>query len=259
MKHTSYYFISDMVVMLQRSLHHIFRSLDTIITVTLTPVAIMLLFVYVFGGAMAATMTSAEFTTYMLPGVMLMSIAGGVAYTALRLFTDIKSGIFDRFHSMPISGFAPLWGHVLTSLVSNLLSLAVIMVVALCMGFRSSASILQWFAILGILTLFTLSLTWVAVVAGLKAKSPDGASAFSYILVYLPFLSSAFVPTESMPHALRIFAQHQPVTAIVDSIRGLFANQAVGNELWVALSWCMGILIVAFLFAMRIYRQRSCD
>ena len=157
---------------------------------------------------------------------------------------------------MPIAPSTMLWGHVLTSLVSNAISVVVIILVALIMGFRSSAGILSWLAVAGILALFTLALTWVAVIAGLTAKSMDGASAFSYPLIFLPFISSAFVPTGSMPPVVRAFAENQPVTSIVNTIRVLFSRQPVGKDIWVALAWCVGILMVAYLFAMVIYRRK---
>ena len=157
---------------------------------------------------------------------------------------------------MPIARSSVLWAHVLTSVVANIASLVVVMGVALIMGFRSGASVLDWLAIAGILILFTLAVTWIAVIAGLSAKSVDGASAFSYALIFLPFLSSAFVPTETMPGPVRWFAENQPVTSIVDSIRALLSGQPVGADLWVALAWCGGILIVAYLIATAIYRRR---
>ena len=157
---------------------------------------------------------------------------------------------------MPIAPSTLLWGHVLTSLVSNAISVVVIILVALIMGFRSSAGILSWLTVIGILTLFTLALTWVEVIPGLTAKSIDGAAAFSYPLVFLPFISSAFVPTTSMPPIVRVFAENQPVTAIVETIRALLAGQPVTQEIWVALAWCVGILIVAYIFAMRAYQKR---
>ena len=245
---------SDMGVMLGRSMRHIFRSMDTIITVTITPIAMMLLFVYVFGGAIQTG--TANYVNYLLPGILLIAIASGIAYTAYRLFIDMQSGIFERFHSMPITPSSALWGHVLTSLVSNTISVVVIILVALLMGFRSQAGIAAWFAVAGILALFTLALTWIAVIAGLSAKTVDGAGAFSYPLIFLPFISSAFVPTQSMPKAVRIFAENQPVTSIVDAIRSLLGVQPVGNTIWVALAWCLGIMLVAYFFAMRVYKKR---
>jgi ABC-2 type transport system permease protein len=246
---------SDMGIMLGRSMRHIFRSLDTILTVAITPIAMMLLFVYVFGGAIHTG--TDNYVNYLLPGILLIAIASGISYTAYRLFLDMKSGIFERFHSMPIARSAALWGHVLTSLVSNAISVVVIILVALIMGFRSSAGVLSWLAVAGILALFTLALTWIAAIAGLSAKSVDGVSAFSYPLIFLPFISSAFVPTESMPPVVRAFAENQPVTSIVGAIRALLSGQPVGNDIWIALAWCFGILVAAYLFAMRAYKRKA--
>ncbi|OPH50448.1 ABC transporter permease [Paenibacillus ferrarius] len=248
------HFFSDLGVMLGRSMRHISRSMDTIISVTIMPIAMMLLFVYVFGGAIQTG--TDNYVNYLLPGILLIAIASGISYTAFRLFTDVQRGIFERFHSMPISRSTLLWGHVLTSLVSNAISVVVIILIALIMGFRSSAGILSWLAVAGILALFTLALTWVAAIAGLSAKSVDGASAFSYPIIFLPFISSAFVPTESMPSVVRAFAENQPVTSIVEAIRALLSGQPVGNDIWIALAWCIGILFVAYFFAMRVYKKR---
>lgn len=249
------HFFNDMSVMLGRSMRHIFRSMDTIITVTLMPIAFMLLFVYVFGGAIQTG--TDNYVNYLLPGILLIAIASGIAYTAVRLFYDVQRGIFERFHSMPIARSSMLWGHVLTSLVSNAISVVVILLAALIMGFRSSAGVLSWLAVAGILALFTLTLTWVAVIAGLSAKSVDGAGAFSYPILFLPFISSAFVPTETMPSGVRTFAENQPVTSIVDAIRSLLAGKPVGNDIWIALAWCLGILIVAYAFAMKAYKRKA--
>jgi ABC-2 type transport system permease protein len=149
-----------------------------------------------------------------------------------------------------------LWAHVLTSLVANLVSLVAVVLVALIMGFRSPAGVLAWLAVAGILILFTLALTWLAVIPGLTAKSVDGASAFSYPLIFLPFISSAFVPTETMPGPVRVFAENQPVTSIVNAIRDLLTQQPTGTNLWIALAWCVGLLVVAYIFAMATYRRR---
>ena len=255
MESTKNYFFSDMGVMLGRSMRHVFRSMDTIITVCITPIAMMLLFVYVFGGAIQTG--TDNYVNYLLPGILLIAIASGISYTAYRLFLDKQRGIIERFHTMPIARSAVLWGHVLTSVVSNAISIVVIILAALIMGFRSSAGLLSWLAVAGILALFTLALTWVAAIAGLSAKSVEGASAFSYPLIFLPFISSAFVPTDSMPKVVRVFAEHQPVTSIVEAIRALLAEQPVGHEIWVALAWCLGIMIVAYGFAMRAFKRKA--
>jgi ABC-2 type transport system permease protein len=250
----STHFFADTSVMLGRSLRHITRSLDTIITTAITPVAIMLLFVFVFGGAIDTG--SVPYVNYLLPGILLITVASGVAYTSARLFTDLQSGIFERFHSMPIARSSVLWGHVLTSLAANMISVVVIVLVGLLIGFRSSAGVLAWLAVAGILVLFTLTLTWIAVIAGLSAKSADGAGAFAYPIIFLPFISSAFVPTASMPGPVRAFAENQPVTSIVDTIRALFARQPVGHDIWIALAWCAGVLVVAYVLAMMAYRRK---
>jgi ABC-2 type transport system permease protein len=246
--------LGDTAALTGRSIKHVTRSLDTIITTAVTPIAIMLMFVYVFGGAIDTGKVT--YVDYMLPGILLITIASGVAYTAVRLFTDLSSGIFERFQSMPIARPAVLWAHVLTSLFANLISLAVVVCVALIMGFRSGAGVLSWLAVAGILILFTLALTWLAVIPGLTAKSPDGAGAFAYPLIFLPFISSAFVPTDSMPGAVRAFAENQPVTSIVNAIRDLFAGQPVDSDIWIALAWCAGLLVVAYAFANITYRRK---
>jgi ABC-2 type transport system permease protein len=248
------HFFSDTRVMFGRTMRHVTRSMDTIITTAIMPIAFMLLFVYVFGGAIRTG--SANYVNYLLPGILLIAIASGISYTAFRLFNDLQSGIFDRYNSMPIARSSVLWGHVLTSLVSNAISVIVIVLVALLMGFRSSAGALAWLAVAGILALVTLALTWIAVIAGLAAKSTDGAVAFSYPLIFLPFVSSAFVPTASMPGPVRAFAENQPVTAIVNTIRALFEQQPVGGDIWIALVWCVGILLIAYALAMVAYRRK---
>lgn len=246
--------LTDTPVLTGRSLRHILRSPDTIITTAVMPIAFLLLFVYVFGGAIDTGTDS--YVTYLMPGILLITIASGVSYTAYRLFLDLKSGIVDRFRSMPISRSAVLWAHVLTSLVANAVSLIVVVAVALLMGFRTSAGLGAWLAAIGILALVTLALTWLAVLAGLAAKSQDGAVAFSYPLIFLPFISSAFVPTATMPGPVRWFAEHQPVTSVVDTLRNLFAQQSVGNDIWVALAWVVGVLVLAYVLAVRMYRKQ---
>lgn len=253
MEATNKYFFSDMSVMLGRSMRHVFRSMDTITTACIMPIAMLLLFVYVLGGAIQVG--TDNYVNYLLPGILLITIANSFGYVSFRLFMDKQRGIFERFHSMPIARSAALWGHVLTSLVANVMSIVVVILVALMMGFRSPAGVWSWLAVAGILALFTLALTWIAVIPGLTAKTLDGAIAVAYPIHFLPLISSAFVPTDSMPGPVRAFAENQPVTSVVDAIRALLSGQPVGNDIWVALAWCLGILIVAYLFAMRAYKR----
>ncbi|AYF98549.1 ABC transporter permease [Protaetiibacter intestinalis] len=246
--------LSDTAALTGRTLRHVTRSLDTVITTAIMPVGIMALFVFVFGGAIDTG--GVAYVDYLLPGILLITVASGVSYTSYRLFMDLTGGIFERFQSLPIARTGVLWAHVLTSLVANLVSLVIVVGVALLIGFRTGADAGAWLAVVGILVLFTLALTWLAVIAGLSASSVEGAGAFAYPLIFLPFVSSAFVPTETMPGPVRWFAENQPVTSIVDSIRALFAQQPVGSELWIALAWCVGILAAAVVAAGLVYRRR---
>lgn len=248
------HFLHDTNALLVRSLRHVLRSPDTIITTAITPIAMLVMFVYIFGGAINTG--GVKYVDYLLPGILLVTVASGVAYTALRLFMDVSSGIFERFQSMPIARSAILWGHVLTSLIANLISLVLVVLVGLAIGFRSEAGVLDWLGVLGIVLLFTLALTWLAVIPGLVAKSADGAGAFAYPLLFLPFVSSAFAPTTKMPGPVRWFAEHQPVTSLVDTLRHLCAAAPLGNDLWIALGWCVGLLVVSYALAVRTYRRK---
>ena len=248
------HFISDTTTLLGRSLRHIVRSPDTIITTAVTPIVMLLMFVYVFGAAVHTG--GVKYVNYLLPGILLITVASGVAYTSLRLYTDVAGGIFERFQSMPIARSAVLWAHVVTSVIANLISLVLVVLVAVAAGFRSGAGIVAWLAVLAIVLLFTLALTWLAVSAGLAAKSPDGAGAFAYPLLFLPFVSSAFVPTAGMVGPVKWFAEHQPVTSIVNTLRNLYAEQPLGNDVWTALAWCGGLLVVAYALGVRTYRRK---
>ena len=251
----STHLIGDTAVLTGRSLKHITRSLDTIITTAVMPIAFLLLFVFVLGGAIDTG--TGSYVDYLLPGILIITIASGVSYTAYRLFQDVQGGIFERFRSMPIARSSVLWAHVLTSLVANLISVVVVVLFALLIGFRSGAGLGAWLAVTGIVVLLTLALTWIAVIPGLTAKTIDGASAFSYPLILLPFISSAFVPTASMPGPVRVFAEHQPVTSIVDAIRRLLAEQPVGTDIGVALAWCVAILLVGVAVSTVLLRRRT--
>jgi ABC-2 type transport system permease protein len=250
------HFLGDTAVLLQRTLRHVTRSIDTILTVSIMPIALMLLFRYVFGGAINTGQGAGHYVNYLLPGILLITIATGISYTTLRLFTDKQTGIFERFQSLPIARSSVLWAHVLTSVVSTVISLAVVVLIALAMGFRSAAGAPAWLAVAGIIVLFTLAVTWIAVIAGLTAKTAEGGGAYAYPLAFLPFVSSAFVPTATMPGPVRAFADNQPMTSIVNTIRDLLARQPVSTSIWTALAWCLGILIVAYALAMATYHRK---
>jgi len=249
-------FIGDTAVLTGRSLRHILRSPDTIISTTIMPIGFLLLFVFVLGGAIQ-TGSEGPYIDYLLPGILVITIVSGIAYTAFRLFLDLQRGVVQRFQSMPIARSAALWAHVLTSLVASFVSLVLVLLTALLLGFRADAGVLAWLAVAGILILCALALAWLAIIPGLTAKSVDGATAFSYPLLFLPFLSSAFVPTGTMPPPVRWFAENQPVTSIVNSLREILAARPVGGDLWVALAWCSGILTVAYVVSVALYRRTA--
>lgn len=241
-------------VLLGRLIRNIMRSPDTIITVAITPIMMMLLFVYVFGGAIQTG--TENYVNYLVPGILLITIASGVAYTSLRLFNDVKGGLMARFITMPIKRSSILWAHVLTSLISNAFTIMLVILIALLIGFRPNADLLDWLGVVGLLGVFTLALTWLAVIPGLTAGSMEGATAYSYPLIFLPFISSAFVPTETMPKIVRLFAENQPVTSIVNSIRALLYEGEAGDGIWTALVWCVGIMLIAYFIAIKVFKRQ---
>jgi ABC-2 type transport system permease protein len=243
--------------MTKRSLRHTTRSLDTIITVVLTPIAMLLLFVYVFGGAIGTQTGSIEYVDFITPGVVIMTVSSGIAYAAFRLSTDLQQGVISRFRTMPVAPSSVLSGQALSSTLSNLFSCLLVVVVALLVGFRPEAGVAAWLSFVGLLVLFTLATTWLAMFFGLLAKSAEGAGAFSYILLLLIFISPSFVPTDSMKPWLRGFAENQPMTPIIESMRSLLTEGTAGPDIWAAFAWAAGILVVSYTLALRMYRRSS--
>ncbi|MGA7271086.1 MAG: ABC transporter permease [Acidimicrobiia bacterium] len=243
--------------MAKRSLRHTTRSLDTIITVVLMPIALLLLFVYVFGGALGEQTGSIDYVDFITPAVIIMTVASGIAYAAVRLSMDLQKGIIGRFRTMPVAPSSVLSGQALSSTLSNLFSSLLVFVVAFVVGFRSAAGASGWLWFVGLLVLFTLATTWMAMFFGLLARTVEGAGAFSYILLLLIFISPGFVPTDSMTPLLRGFAEHQPMTPIIETMRSLLTEGTPGNHLWVALAWSVGILVVSYTLALSVYRHRE--
>jgi ABC-2 type transport system permease protein len=243
--------------MARRSLLHTIRSLDTIITVAATPIALMLMFVYVFGSSFGKSSGPVDYINFITPGIVIMCVVSGIAYAALRLNNDMTKGMINRFRCMPIAPSSILGGHVVSSVLSNLFSVSLVMIVAFLVGFRSDAGIAEWLIFGGILLLFTLATTWLAVVFGLLAKSAEGAGAFSYILLLLIFVSSAFTPTDKMNSILRAFADNQPMTPIIETMRSLLLNGSAGESAWLAVAWCTGLLVASYLFALGIYNRKE--
>lgn len=251
------YALHDTLVMARRSVLHTIRSLDTIITVVAMPIALLLLFVYVFGGSFGQASGPVDYIDFITPGIVIMCVVSGIAYAALRLNNDMTKGMINRFRCMPIAPSSILGGHVVSSVLSNMVSASLVMIVAFLAGFRSNAGIMAWLIFCGILLLFTLATTWLAVVFGLLAKSAEGAGAFSYILILLIFVSSAFTPTDKMNSVLRAFAENQPITPIVETMRSLLINGSAGDSAWLAITWCAGLLVASYLFALRIYKSKA--
>jgi ABC-2 type transport system permease protein len=247
--------LTDSWTMAKRSLRHTTRSLDTIITVVLTPIALLLLFVYVFGGALGEQTGSIDYVDFITPGVVLMTVASSIAYAALRLSTDLQKGIISRFRTMPVAPSSVLSGQALSSTLSTLFSCFLVVMVALLVGFRPPADPVAWLWFCGLLVLFTLATTWLAMFFGLLAKTAEGAGAFSYILLLLIFLSPSFVPTDSMTPVLRGFAENQPMTPIIETMRSLLTDGTPGPHRWVAVAWAAGILVAFYTLALRIYRR----
>jgi ABC-2 type transport system permease protein len=249
--------LTDTWTMARRSLRHTTRSLDTIITVVLTPIAILLLFVYVFGGALGAQTGSINYIDFVTPGVIVMTVVSGIAYAALRLSMDLQKGIISRFRTMPVAPSSVLGGQALSSTLSNLFSCLLVIVVALVVGFRPAWGNGAWLWFSGLLVLFTLATTWLAMFFGLMSKTVEGAGAFSYILLLLIFISSSFVPTDSMTPLLRGFAENQPMTPIIETMRSLLIQGTPGDSIGLALAWCVGILVVSYTLALAFYRRRE--
>lgn len=251
------YALKDTWTMAKRSLKHIIRSSDTLITVVITPVALLLMFVYVLGGALESQAGSTKYIDFITPGIIIFTVVSGIAYAAFRLNTDVQKGIVNRFRTMPIAPSSILGGQAASSTLSNLFSSLIVLGVAFAAGFRTHAGVSEWLMFVGLLVLLTLALTWMAVYFGIKAASVEGASSFSYLLMFLIFLSPSFVPTESMSSVLRGFANNQPFTPIIETMRSLLTNGTAGSKAGLAFAWSAGILVLFYFLSIQAYKKRS--
>lgn len=251
-----YWILNDLQVLITRSLKHIFKNTDQLMGLTIQPVMFMLLFGYVFGGAIE---TGGEnYINFLVAGILVQTAAFGATTTALSVAADLKRGIIDRFKSLPMTSSAVMAGHVAADLVRNVISSAIMVVVALFMGFDPSASVWEWFLIVGILLLFTLAFSWLAAIMGLLAKSIEAVQWFSFLIVFpLTFASAAFVPTASMPSVLRTFAENQPVTHVIEAIRALMIGTPVGNHATAAIIWCVVITVISIPIAGYLFRTQQ--
>jgi ABC-2 type transport system permease protein len=245
--------VSDSLTMVGRSVRLSSRNLEALLTSLMLPVMLMLLFVYLFGGAID---TGGKYVTYVVPGVILLCAGYVSATTAVSVSQDMQGGIIDRFRAMDIGGAAVLTGHVVASVVRNAASTLLVLGVALLIGFRPDAGPLGWLGAAGILLAFVLALTWLAAAIGLLAKSPEGANGFTFFVAFLPYPSSAFVPIGTMPGWLHAVAKHQPITPVTESVRGLLLDRPVGDNPWWALIWCAGILLVSVALSTVLFHRR---
>jgi ABC-2 type transport system permease protein len=245
--------MTDSLVMIDRSIRLSRRNLDTLIMSILLPLMIMILFVFVFGGAIN---TGTEYVNYVVPGIVLLCTGYGAANTAQAVANDMTTGMIDRLRSLPIRSSAVLTGHVVASVTRNAVSTAVVLLAAVVMGFRPDASPLEWLAAAGLLLLYVLGMSWLAAGIGVLARSVEAAGVFGFFMLFVPYLSSAFVPTHSMPAALRWISENQPITPLIETTRGLLTAAPAGDGL-LALAWCVGLLAVAYTFATTAYVRRT--
>ncbi|HEV8166054.1 MAG TPA: ABC transporter permease, partial [Actinomycetota bacterium] len=251
---------ADSATMLRRQLRHIQRYVSITVFLIGMPIAFILLFVYVFGGTLGAGLGGpaggrAEYLEYVVPGILLLTVAAAGTGTAIGVAMDMTEGIVARFKTMAIFRPSVLTGHVLGSMVQTMLSLVVVTAMAVLIGFRPDATPVEWVAAVGVLALITFALTWLCVAFGLAAKTVEAASNLPQPLVFLPFLGSGFVPTDSMPVGLRWFAEYQPFTPVIDTVRGLLLGSAIGDSAVIAVAWCAGITLVGYLWAKKLYNR----
>ncbi len=246
--------MSDSLTMVGRSVRLSTRNVDALLTSLMLPVLLMLLFVYLFGGAID---TGTKYVTYVVPGVILLCAGWSSSTTSVTVTEDMQGGIIDRFRAMDISGAAVLTGHVAASVARNAASTLLVLGIGLLIGFRPDAGVLEWLGAAGILLAFVLAITWLAATAGLLARTPEAANGFTFFLAFLPYPSSAFVPVDTMPGWLQEFARHQPVTPITETIRGLLLDRPVGNNPWWALAWCGGILAFSVAMSTVLFQRRT--
>ncbi|MFC9435949.1 ABC transporter permease [Nocardia sp. NPDC057030] len=240
--------------MLSRNLRHTVRSPDTMIMSIVVPILILLMFVYVFGGAMNV---GGKYIDYVVPGIILLCAGFGSATTAVSLATDLSNGIIDRFRTMDIARSSVVTGHVVESLLRNLLTTTLVILVAVGIGFRPTGDPLRWLAAYGIIAMFVLAMSWLAAAFGLLVRNPEAANACMFFFMFLPYVSSAFVPTDSMPSALHWFGENQPVTPVIETMRGLLMGTPIGNSALLAVLWCGGIALAGYLVAGVLFRRKT--
>ena len=251
----AYWLMSDAWVLIRRSLRHITKNPDQVLGLTIQPIMFMLLFRYVFGGAIE---TGTSYVNFLVAGILVQSAAFGALTTSLSVATDLQRGIIDRIKSLPIAGWTVVFGHVTADLVRNVIQSVIMITVAFLVGFRPEAGLAEWFAIAGIVLLFTFTMSWIAAIMGLLAKTVEAVQWMGFFVVFpLTFASAAFVPTDTMAKWLRVFAENQPVTQVIEAVRALMLGKPVGDYATLAVVWCVAILCVAIPVATYLFRRHS--
>ncbi|OUS95239.1 ABC transporter permease [Rhodococcus sp. NCIMB 12038] len=255
------YALSDSATMLRRNLRHMIRYPSVTVLLVGMPIVLLLLFVYVFGGTLGAGLGDPDggrgaYINYVAPGILLMTVASAAQGTAISVATDMTEGIIARFRTMAIARVSVLTGHVVGSMIQTLISLVLVVGVAVLIGFRPTAGLGEWIAATAVLAMFTFALTWLSVAFGLVSKSVETASNLPMVLILLPFLGSGFVPTDSMPAGLRWFAEYQPFSPVIETIRGLLLGGPVGSSAVLAVGWSAGIALFGYLWAKRLFNRR---
>jgi ABC-2 type transport system permease protein len=252
--------MADSTTMLRRNLRRMRRYPSLTFFVAGMPVVFLLLFVYVFGGTLGAGLGGTgggrtDYIAYVVPGILVITVAGAGQGTAISVAMDMAEGIIARFRTMAIARASVLAGHVIGSVIQTMLALAIVMIAAVLIGFRPTTGPVEWLAAAGVLALVSVAMTWLCVALGMVSKSVETASNLPMFLILLPFLSSGFVPTESLPGPLAWFAEHQPFTPMIETVRGLLLGTPIGNSGWLTVAWCVGISVVGYLWALRLYER----
>lgn len=247
-------FLTTNAVFIGRSLRHSLRNVEALLMAIMLPIMLMLMFTYIFGGAIDPT---GNYVNYVVPGIILLCAGFGSSSTAVDVATDMTNGIIDRFRTMPLRATSVITGHVAASVARNILATCIVILVALLVGFEPSASFAEWLAAFGLIVLFILTFTWLFAAIGLVTGSPSAASGYGFVLLFLPYLSSAFVPTNTMPSWIQGVANHQPITPVIETVRALLAGSHVGDNGWIAVLWCAGILLLALIWSAAAFRKKS--
>ena len=248
------YAIWDSCTMSKRCIITSFRKVDTLVTNLLVPVGMLMLFVFVFSGVM--DVGEYNFVNFIIPGIIMQTIGQSAGVTAIVISEDVTKGLFSRFRSMPINKAAPMTGHVVAATFRNMFSTTLTIIIALLLGFRPEANFSQWLIIAGVLVMYILAITWFSTICGIIAKSAETGAAMTLLAAVLPYFSSGFVPVESMGPVLQVFARHQPMTPVIDTVRALSLGMPPGDSLFLALVWCTGIIVTSYIIVTYLYQRR---